>query len=234
MLKEFTSLNSKLTEAKKSIAAELERIDKIQTQREERKAQQDQHTIQLDEKRKSEKLLENHLEKTQGQLALYQEQLNQITTVKEEGSLKNQIESAKKNITETEEKLLETIEITESLESEIQAANSFLEGSLETMKEIEAEINKENEEVYQQIKVTNERINYILQELPEPVVKRLEKLKLEQKKYDPLSELSDKNHCVKCGFPLPMALIGPLEKDLKLTSCRGCKRILLPQNIKFL
>lgn len=234
MLKEFTSLNSKLVIAKKSIATELQRIDKIQAQREERKAEQDLLTDQLKEKKENEILLEGQLEKTQNQLALYQEHLNQITTVKEEESLKNQIDSAKQSVAKMEEDLLESIEITEKLESEIQTANTFLAGSLETVNEIEAEINRDNEEIYHQIKITNERISYILQELPDPVIKRLEKLKLEQKNYDPLSELSEKNHCTKCGYPLPMALIGPLEKDLKLTSCRGCKRILLPQNIKFL
>lgn len=233
ILKEINSLNIKKNELQAKIAIELERIDKIQHTRSKRK-----EDLEVNED-KSHKLkvqlleIDKKSEKLDQLISNSQQKINNSFEEKELNALNQQIDNAQIELDKIQEEGLELLEKKEALDEEITNAKSFLKGSLETIEEIRAEVNQENDNLFSELDQIEIRLNLLHEQIPLKASERIRSLIAKNKKLAPLAHISSTKNCDICGYLIPHATEQAVEKELKLTSCPGCTRILIPQSTKF-
>jgi predicted nucleic acid-binding Zn-ribbon protein len=119
------------------------------------KIQNDEETLKnyestLKELKIEEKKIELDLDSTRLQLKKYEEQLYQVKTNKEYDAIANETESTKKSINESENRLLEIVELMENLDSSISELKKSRQATLKELKEnkedLQAKINESSEE----------------------------------------------------------------------------------------
>ena len=233
ILKEYTSLKNSIPELEKIIAEELARIDKIEVQRERRSTELTSIKSKLED-------LSQELAKTEKEIFHYSEiakkakaSISLVFTEDEINGLTKQYEHASGETDRFEEQGLELIDQISEAEEFIQNAQTFIKGSQETIKEIEAEINASNEDVFSEIKIKKRRIEILLEQLPEKVVNKLSYLNNKGPKFIPVSEITEKNTCQSCGNLVPMAILTSIETHQRFHTCQACERILIPQSTKY-
>ena len=217
----------------KVISEELSRITKIERMRSLRTNEltglSEKHLILT----KDLRTLEGEIAQQSILLKKAQTNLNGLVSEAEINALSKQIEYLQNEIDEKETTGLILIDEIPENEEKILEAKTFLAGSLETIREIEAEIKEKNSEVYDEIKIKKSRIENLLEELPDNVVKKIESLSKKGPLFVPLSQITEQNNCQMCGHLTPMALISSIEKYQRFHSCPACERILIPQSSKY-
>jgi predicted nucleic acid-binding Zn-ribbon protein len=233
ILKELNSLTQKLPQLELAISQELNRLEKIENMRLERqekltlyKEQSQQAQAELDTLEKAIQTLSNQIKKDKDHLKSSSSQEQII-------ALETQIQSMQTLLETQENAGLDLLEKVETLDKAIEDAEHFLQGSQETLKEIEQEILQNNKEVYLELQQKRSRIKSLEKELPEKLVHKLFILKKQKKDAQPLTQISVKNTCQLCGYLLPKALADSIEIKLKLHCCPGCERIIIPESVKF-
>ncbi len=234
ILKEINSLTVKTADAEKLVAKELTRIAKIEDQRAQREALKQEAQEKLQESKHELQQIESRIELLSKKLESDKANTNNVFTQEEVSALEQQIESSQIELNQLEEQGLELIELIEGLEQDILDTDSFLAGTLDTIAEIEDDINQENADTYQAIKNNRARIDLLKEQLPEKVISKLEELLAKNFTHGPLVEISAQNSCLSCGYLIPIALINSVENKLNFHTCPGCGRILIPQSTKYM
>lgn len=232
ILKELNSLNLRIGPLEKAIKDELSRIKKIEVTRSKRSQEKEQQIDHLANLKIELENTEHRIDKLSKGLKKMKLDEGQLFTENEISAYRKQLAVMQEELSQHEDRGLELLEQIEDTQIEINDANNFLEGSLESICEIEDDIKKENEETYKEIQIIRQRVEILLKQLPEKVTIKFNKL-LGTKKY-PLSEISLNNSCQICGYLIPKALITSLETTMKFHTCPGCERILIPQGSKYL
>jgi predicted nucleic acid-binding Zn-ribbon protein len=234
ILKEINSLNNSVLSLEKTIESELNRISKIEAMRVKRFELQEKSSLNLKEQRQKLSKVEERIAYFDNLINKGKEQLNQLFSESEVAALNNQVENAKSEMDDFEMQGLEIIEKIDELNQEIKDCTTFLEGSLESIAEIETEINESNKDVYQEIKNKKIRKESCFEQLPPGVVKKLKYLLDKGLSVAPLSQITDHNCCEMCGYLVPMAILAAVEKQSKFMCCPSCERILIPQSSKLM
>jgi predicted nucleic acid-binding Zn-ribbon protein len=234
ILKEINSLNNSVLSLEKVIKNELNRISKIEEMRKKRSTLKESSNLTLKELRQKLSKIEERIAYFDNLINKGKVQLNQVFSENEVSALSSQIENAQNEMDEFEMQGLEIIEKMDKASDEIKNCTTFLEGSLETISEIEAEINESNHDVYKEIKTKKNRKEILFDQLPPGVSKKLTYLIDKGLSLAPLSQITDHNCCEMCGYLVPMAILSAVEKQSKFMCCPNCERILIPQSSKFL
>ena len=93
--------------------------------------------------------------------------------------------------------------------------------------------NKENNNLFKEIENINLRLESLHEQIPPKASERIKKLIKQKPKVSPLAHISSTKNCDICGYLISHVTERAVEIELKLVSCPGCTRILLPQSIKF-
>lgn len=234
ILKEINSLNQKIQSESKLIQAELGRIEKIEKMREQRKIEQDKYKSEHQECFSEMTRIENESERVSQLLDKNRSQLNQVFSENEIKTLQTQIEFNETGLDKLQTEGIQKLEELESLETMIKEADQFLNGSTETILEIESEIKQTNAEAFNIIRTSEERLKLLFEQLPEIVVKKINSLLDKGPHFNPISEITEKNDCYICHFALHKSLVDAVERQFKFHTCTSCGRILIPQSSKYL
>lgn len=228
ILKELNSLKQAIPSLEKIIAGELSRIDKIEKLREIQKSNLLNWENRLMTMTQELQEVENNISKMSASLTKAQTDCKGLISEHEINSLDKQMKLLTEKIDEAEMNGLSIIEQCQELEQNIKDAKSFLKGSLETIHEIEAEINSANADIYNEINIKKMRIKNLFEELPTNVVNKLHYLENKGPRFIPLSQLTEQNTCQMCGYLTPMAIVSSIEKYQRFHTCSACERILIP------
>lgn len=234
ILKEINSLSNSVLSLEKIIQNELSRISKIEEMRDKRSTLKENMNLTLKELRQKFSKIEERIAYFDNLINKGKAQLNQVFSENEISALTSQIKNAQIEMDDFEVQGLEIIEEMDECSEEIKNCSTFLEGSLETIREIEAEINESNRDVYQEIKTKKNRKEILFEQLPAGVSKKLIYLIDKGLSLAPLSQITDHNCCEMCGYLVPMAILSAVEKQSKFMCCPSCERILIPQSSKFM
>lgn len=234
ILKELNSLDQNKKKISKLLAKELERIDRVHQMRSKRAEELRQKQDELTEIRKKIVNQENELNELDQKLEQSLSQENQIKTITEEKALKIQILDFTQRKELLEDQLFSNLENSENIELQIKQAQSFLNGSLETISELEQDIAEDNQESYQELRNIEVRIPQLREELHPKVVEKLLRLQTKGPNFVPLSQLTERNTCELCGYLIPRALVDAIETKMRFSGCPGCDRIIIPQSVKYL
>lgn len=234
ILKEINSLHNSILSLEKVIKVELERIHKINQMRDKRSEHLTEQESQLSSERQKLAKIEEKISYFGKLIDNGKNQLNSVFSENEINALNSQIENASEELDIFETQGLEIIEKIETLEQEIKDSKSFLIGSLDTISEIESEINESNQDVYKEIQDKKSRLKLLKEQLSPGVSKKLESLIAKGLSLSPLSQITEHNCCEMCGYLVPMAILAAVEKNSRFMGCPSCERILIPQSSKFL
>lgn len=229
ILKEINSLYSDKKKLQELIANEKNRLFKVEQMRSERKAQ-----LELDQKEFKQvngelAVLENELAGTQTKLANTKANINNVFTEQEINSLQSQLTHLEDLQAELEEKLFSKLEGQEEVQSAISEAQNFLTGSLETLQEMQTEVDLATTPLLAKINSIEQRLALLFVELPESFKDKFLALVEKDLPYGPVAQIQN-NHCSICKMTLSKIEIDEVEKQLKLKGCPSCARIFIPEN----
>lgn len=145
-------------------------------------------------------------------------------------NLEGQIKEYSKKIHQFEEECIMLMEKSESLQENFLPLNEFKKNFPTTFKEIESEINRDNQKLVHQLKSYEER----REELIELIPKNLWQCYSTKKKTikTPLVFLTNKN-CGFCKTQIDNFTISSIEKFNEINLCPTCKRILVSREILY-
>jgi len=230
-LLEIQSLENLVAKHNKTIASETSRITLIEEERSSKETkecllkkqlEQCKHTASTAEKKLFD--YEKSLEKTnehallvtsQGQAQAIQKELLKL------GEEKNKLE----------DEILSFIEQQEQLESEIQACQNYLQGSLETLKEIQEEVDKKIFSEKKSIAGLEKRIKSLDEQAPSALKSLFSEANKNYRYRNPIAFL-EKGYCNQCHYAANKIKEKAVDLLTSVETCEGCGRLLAPQTAK--
>ena len=228
ILIEINSLTINKEEFQLKVDAQLGRIQTVDSNREARTNQKLSDKNLLKETNSTLNLAENEISHLQLKLIKDKKNLTLISTEQTLKNMEKQIADLEEKISNLEESGLEEIEKIEVLEEKISLADEFLEGSLESLNEIKAEVKIANIENQASIDKLIKRIKLLVQELPDDFSHRYFKT-LESKIKGSVFARIKNEACEYCRSGLSKMEVQKIEDQLNLKTCQSCGRIFIPQ-----
>jgi len=228
ILIEINSLTINKEEFQLKIDAQLGRIQTVNSNREARINQKLSDKNLLKKTNSTLNLAENEISHLQLKLIKDKENLTLISTEQTLKNMEKQIADLEEKISNLEESGLEEIEKIEVLEEKISLADEFLEGSLESLNEIKAEVKVTNTENQASIDKLIKRIELLVQELPDDFSHRYFKTFESKIKGSVFARIKNEA-CEYCRSGLSKMEVQKIEDQLNLKTCQSCGRIFIPQ-----
>jgi predicted nucleic acid-binding Zn-ribbon protein len=232
ILKEISSLlNNKDTLLTKT-RSEKERVTKIQDHRQKRIQDLQNYNQRQKELSLEEQSIENNLAHQSQQLDQAKGHQMQVTDDQQLKALEHQISTLQENVSNLEEQGFELLEQMDEIHQQINDAQSFIDGSAETLQEITVEVNEACKQYQSEVEKLDFRIDHLLTELPDNFQA---KIKTALGRKIPISIFTKINGdcCDFCKLQLNKTDLDQIEKKLTLTTCNGCKRIFIPRESLF-
>lgn len=228
ILKEINSLSSSEASLIQKIAQEEKRLDQIV----ELRKQKELKLKSLEDEKKNISLegqrIEKDLSKLHSDLDRDKTNLSSIVTEESLKNLENQIADKERKIEILEELAYSQLEKSDEIDNNISDHNSFLEGSLETLSEIQVEVDKETSKLNEEITKIQNRINLLLEEIPPQFKSLYERVKLKDIKTSVFTRIKN-GSCEFCRFQVSANDKINIEDNLQLKTCSSCSRIFIPE-----
>jgi len=228
ILKEINSLTINKEEIQLKINAQLGRVQFVNTNRETRNVQKLNDQNLLKETNSNLNLIENEISHLQIKLTKDKENLAMISTEQTLKNMEKQIADTEIKLGILEEKGIEELDKLEVIEERISAADEFLAGSLESLKDIEAEVETTNSEHQISLNKLTKRIDLLIEELPTEFSYRYTKTLDSNIKGSIFARIKN-DACEYCRSGLSKVEIQKVEDQLSLKNCASCGRIFIPQ-----
>ena len=227
ILKEINSLYSKESNFLDLISKENKRISFIEKNRADRLESKTQKEEKIKDTNSAFQKIENEIAELSKRIGRDKANLTLMTDDNSINSMKKQIAENEVKLNQAEEKGFLYMEETESLELSLQEDQEFLQGSLESLLEIEGEVSTKNKEYNLELEKIAHRILLLKEELPPPFKNRLEQVILRKIPFSSFSRIKS-GACEFCRMSLSVVDINLIEDKLALKSCSGCSRIFIP------
>ena len=173
ILKEINSLYSKESNFLDLISKENKRISFIEKNRADRLESKTQKEEKIKDTNSAFQKIENEIAELSKRIGRDKANLTLMTDDNSIKSMKKQIAENEVKLNQAEEKGFLYMEETESLELSLQEDQEFLQGSLESLLEIEGEVSTKNKEYNLELEKIAHRILLLKEELPPPFKNRL-------------------------------------------------------------
>ncbi|WP_127718437.1 zinc ribbon domain-containing protein [Halobacteriovorax sp. HLS] len=230
---EIQSLHDNISKHKEKIQSELSRLDFVSKQRDKKiselssiKKRQDEIHSLINSSEKDLFKHETELEKAKSHLDLAQS-ASQIQ------ALEKEIEFQTPLVNSLQEKILEFMQESEDLEVQVIEFEQFIDGSLNTLKELEVEVQTANKMEEKEINNYNERISLLISAL-DPSLQNIYNSTLSRTKDSKALSFLRARQCSACGTEAPSVQVSEIENGRSTELCSGCNRILIPATINAL
>ncbi len=224
-LLEIQSLEMKIKAHLDTIKEEKSRLNRVEKFREAKTKRREEVESEIknlnDFINKNEKeifSIESKLKQTESHLAM-------VSTQQELGALENELKSLKPKLEELQDHGLAQLERLEDFENEAIELQEFLNGSSDTIKEIESEIEDVKNVENKHIEQLKSRINLLVEQTSKEVYQSFHQLNQKYQYNKPVTFLMGKD-CRECRFQVDQGMILEIERFTALCFCHGCGRIL--------
>lgn len=226
-IREIESLDRHIKGHLDNMEEQQKRISFIEGQREAK--QEELRDLKEKAKAKQTELTnqENTLSKVDSQLEKTMHNLSAVTTDQQLKSLENEKQKFEQQKNELEASVFKIMEDIESNQLEQKELSEFIEGSAETLHELQDEINASNQKDQKEIDQYQQRIDVILNDLAEPLLTKYKKAREKYRFKEPATYLKTDN-CPKCGIAVSPSKKNDILYFKSIESCSGCGRILIP------
>ncbi len=232
ILKEINSLSESINEFTDKMNAENKRINFIKDNRQDREDLKSSNLELIKEASSKLTSVENEIAHITMKLEKDKENLAMISTEQAMNNMEKQIAAEQNRLEEFENTGFELMEQIEQLEAKVIEADEFLKGSLESLTEIQSEVELINKEHQSSIDGLNKRVNLLIEELPADFTDRYQrtvKSFKEKKKSGSIFSRIKNETCEFCRFGMSKMDVQKVEDALQLKNCQGCGRIFIPQ-----
>lgn len=227
ILKEIASLESLSSQLQEAMDKENSRILFVTDQRNSRLAYLQELTSKKEALENEFSELEEKSDKNLNELNRLESNLNNATTVKEQTALESQIEAKKSLQLQFEARSNEVIDQIDECEKQLDEAQEFEKGSLDSLNSLKQEVAEIVGQKQQEKDRLSHRIDLLLDEIPENFKASYKKVAAKKLKYGPFSSLKNLQ-CNVCGFKVSRTLEVDVEENFKLKTCPSCSRIFIP------
>jgi predicted nucleic acid-binding Zn-ribbon protein len=221
------SLDIKVHDHLQNIESHKNRITHINKQREIKKTELLRLETVQNELKSSISKNEKELFKIESELDKAKSHLADATSQQQVDALEKEISTLSPRAENLEENILEELDKQESNLSEQEICKKFLDGSVETIAEVEVEVTKDCDIEYKEIEKYQERIDLLLENCPENYKSLYINLNKKYKYNSPVSFVSN-SHCNSCKLAITGVQKSTIEAGNSIELCAGCGRILAP------
>lgn len=225
---EISGLQAKIKAHEAQIVSENKRISDLLQKRQRCQDQIDTLKARVHDLNLKELELKTSSEETK--LSKLKEQINMVKNEKELASINHEIDFCSKNLQMLETTFFQAIDTNEKLENEIKDNQNFLQGSEQSLKEIEEEVRENINKEKQEISNYSNRINALLESEETSTQKLFKELNIKFKTSTPFAFLNHKN-CSVCRIGIDGQTAHLVENHASLEFCPNCGRLLLPSNL---
>lgn len=218
-LDEISSLENKIQDEKT-------RIDSIKRQIESKESELSVHETNHKELHEKISQEEKELYEVEKKLETSKSHLEMAHNQKEAEALEHEQENLGNSAEERQELLLTLMDEEETLKYEIEKAKTFINGSKETLNEIQIEVEDNVSKIQQSIDSESEDWKSHARQLSDSS-KAIFKNSLKKfKDSTPFADLKGSS-CKRCGYGIDSTLRRAVENQTSLEICPGCNRIFL-------
>jgi predicted nucleic acid-binding Zn-ribbon protein len=168
--------------------------------------------------------IEKDLAAVQTRLSKYKDQLMEVKTNKEYQAMQTEIGVAEQNVRSQEDRLLERMEETEILASELKTAESALKAEQVEVARERQSLQSERTTLDGELARTSVERSEIAASLPASALSTFEQL-TKHRKGLALSEARE-GHCTQCHVRLRPQVFNEVRRNDSLIQCENCSRIL--------
>jgi predicted nucleic acid-binding Zn-ribbon protein len=212
-------------------------ITQVQTeldQRIEALAEREQHidylTTTIDELEKERRTLDDEMVDKIAHVKERQAKMMQVQTSREQTALLKEIEDAKKNVKENEEKIVSIMEQSEALSAELKSEKNLLKGEQTLAEEEKDTVKKSIEKLNRKKRTRKNKRDKQASSLPAAT---LQKYELLRKRRNGLAIVNVvQGVCQGCFMNLPPQQFNLLLRGDKILECPSCQRLLYHQPIE--
>lgn len=227
---EIQSLMKKISTHNENIKSHENRVLFVEATRKKRSDARDNLLNDKENIVKETNLLEKELYAKEKDLNRANENLTKASNQTQMEALEKEISIFSPAIDEIQEKILSNLENLENLEIEIQTADEFLKGSLETIAELKNEVQSDVELENKEIKNYQSRIDSLLSLLEHNHRDFFEQT-LKNIKDDQVVSFLNGRICSRCRYEASSTQVTEIENGRSLEVCNNCSRILIPKTI---
>jgi len=147
-----------------------------------------------------------------------------VKNPKELQDLQKDIASLKRHLETLEERQLEAMEVAESAENDLKAANAGLEKVKSSRGDQFGQLAKEDEKLNKDLETLLSERNAVMQDISASTINQYDQLR-RQRRGIAVTTISD-DSCASCGTTLPASLQQNARSATQLFNCPTCGRIL--------
>jgi predicted nucleic acid-binding Zn-ribbon protein len=225
------TLEEKVAEHLEQIRLHNQRIEVIDKQRNEGQELLDKKQAELTESKEQLHSGEREHHDLTQTIQKAKEHLDSASTQKVADSLESEITNLSPKADELENMLLELMDKVEADEQEIEKCKVFLAGSVETLKEIQAEVDKDISSEEKEIEDYNKKVEGLLSEIPENLKSNIVRVNVKFLYKKPLS-FAINRECHQCKTDIGGNAQTQIDTGRVLEFCPSCGRILIPLAVK--
>ncbi len=231
-LLEIQSLDQHIKKHLDTIAEQKLRIESIQKTREKKKAKHRQSKEELNQLIQTLSQKEKKLFEIESKLSQSSQHQSFIQTEKETLALQREKEKLTPIWEILQEEILSLLDKQEELEKEIQEIGNFLQGSKETLTEIQKEVEQVSSKEEQQIQNYQHRIIALRNQTDPSIYRAFEQAQNKHRFNHPLSVIQNRS-CLYCHFQIDSLTAERVERNPQtIELCTGCGRLLAPVNFR--
>ena len=224
---QIQALDKEIKQHLDAIQENNNRITHLESQRTQRETAQQEMQQKLEELTKESNQLENQLVDIENKIAKSEEHLAMASTQHQADAINKELETLKPQDDEIQERILEIIDQTDQLKSDIQDCQTFLAGSLETLNELSQEMADANQDEQAKIEILEGRIENLLGVIPAPFKTAYLASQKEHRFQNPIAFIQDRC-CNQCRFAIDITIQDNVSHGVIPEQCPSCSRLLLP------
>jgi predicted nucleic acid-binding Zn-ribbon protein len=164
------------------------------------------------------------LELLEGKIEKYKDQLMQVKTNDEYKAMQKQVETAKVEVSDKEDKILVKMEEAEQLQEELKRRKKELDEGVVRVKKMEAELEAEATRLRQELEGKNNQRKQTVDSLPKDLITQYDEIGRVRSGIA-IAQAKDE-HCQVCHVRLRPQVYSELRIGNKILRCENCSRIL--------
>ncbi|MBT3981562.1 MAG: hypothetical protein HOE90_09435 [Bacteriovoracaceae bacterium] len=229
-LKEVMALENKIKRHMDVIDEEKKRISFIENQRklkQDKLEEQNKLTSSVRAKSTSD---ENELEKIDSQIERVKQRIPLLKTDTQIKATEQEAASLDEKKDQLETTLLEEIEQLEQLSDSIKEHENFLKGSIQTLADINKEVDEKTAKENKEINNLQTRVSALLEDIPLQYRNKYHDVNKRYLFNNPLTS-EENGICEICQMQITSLQHMAIEKMATFEACSGCNRIFLPHKV---
>ena len=232
-LVEIQSLYNHIGKHEDQISSQNSRLSIVEKQRDKRREELEEFTFTTEVLNKTIKELERELFDKEKELKKTTEHLSMASNESQANGLQKELDFLSPKVDSLQESILEKMESIESIQEKILESKEFMSGSLTSLKELQTEVETENNKATKEIENYNTRITLLFEPLGDHVKKSFNSIFERSKDKKAIAFLKGRS-CSSCRTEAPSMQVSEIESARSTEFCMGCGKILIPSTINAL